>query len=201
MKYTIVIDPGHGGHDPGAPRRDSGPPAIPFLSEKTFEPIIEKEVVRKIGLYARRYLNDHYPDKFMVHITRRDDTFLTLQQRCNKAIDLNADLFISVHCNAFDEVDDTGPGVTGIETFYYWEDAKRFANILQGTVMETLMNHRDRGVKYGNFKVIRESVPEAVLLECEFIDEEIPARLLDKENTQRQYGVFIGESVREYFLT
>lgn len=189
MKYTILIDPGHGGQDSGAEGHFWSPDEEPVL-------VHEKDVNLNIGLYARRYLNDHYPDKFMVHMTRREDKFLTLQQRCDKSHEIDADLFLSVHCNSW-----TGKTVTGIETYYYYVDALPFARTVHFTMMETLNTHKDRGIKEARYYVIKNSVPEAVLIECEFLSNIQMAEWLNKENTQRQYGLFIGESVREYFLT
>jgi N-acetylmuramoyl-L-alanine amidase len=188
-----VVDPGHGGHDSGAIGRYS-PDAGGYNVT-----VLEKDVNLNIGLYARRYLLQNYPDNFLVMMTRKDDTYLTLQSRCEKAQQYEADLFISVHCNAFDEVDDTVPGVTGIETYYYWEDAKRFGNILQNNIIANFPDHKNRGLKKYRYYVVKNSVPEAVLLECEFIDE-MP-EWLNRENIQRRFGLFIGEAVRKYYLT
>lgn len=191
-----MLDPGHGGHDSGAMGMATAVTKNTNLGVETTlsNPIYEKDVNLNIAKYARRYLNTHYPDKFICYMTRTSDTFISLLDR----VIHNPDLFVSIHCNAFDEVDDTVPGVTGIETFYYWDDAKRFANILQRNMIQRFIHSKNRGVKQARYYVIRKGIPESVLFECEFIDEK--AEWLSQETIQRDYGLVIGESIREYFL-
>lgn len=82
---TVVIDPGHGGKDPGAPGADS----------KTSE----KHIVLKISKLLGEKIKNEYPDVKVVY-TRSGDTFPKLTDRIKIAHDNNADLFISIHCNA-----------------------------------------------------------------------------------------------------
>jgi len=185
-----MLDPGHGGEDSGAIGRviiDSGVASYD---------VHEKNVNLAIAKYVRRYLNQHYEDKFNCYMTRTGDTFISLSDRVIHGI--LPDLYVSIHCNSFDEVDDTEPGVTGIETFYYWDDAKRFANIVQRDLTNRWANCKNRGIKHGRYYVIRRGIPESVLIECEFIDEK--AEFLNQEIVQRDYGIVIGESIGEYFL-
>jgi len=189
MKFNIMLDPGHGGHDSGAVGE------IQIDGHVSYD-LKEKDVNLAIAKYARRYLNQYYSDNFSCYLTRSRDAFVTLSDRVKHGID--SDLYVSIHCNAFDEVDDTVPGVTGIETFYYWDDAKKFANILQRNVIQHFESCKNRGVKYARYYVIRKGIPESVLFECEFIDEK--AEWLEQNKIQRAYGIIIGESIREYFL-
>jgi N-acetylmuramoyl-L-alanine amidase len=92
---TVVIDPGHGGRDPGAVGRISK----------------EKDLVLAIGLKLRDYIQDNYKDVKVV-MTREDDTFLELFKRADIANKNNADLFISLHINA-----STNTQAHGTETF------------------------------------------------------------------------------------
>ncbi|MCP4114099.1 MAG: AMIN domain-containing protein [Desulfobacteraceae bacterium] len=80
----IVIDPGHGGKDPGAPG---------YLKN-----VWEKDVVLKISKRLAAKMRDRL--KCDVVLTRSTDTFLTLEERTAIANTRNADLFISLHCNA-----------------------------------------------------------------------------------------------------
>ena len=82
---TVVIDPGHGGKDPGAPGADS----------KTSE----KHIVLKISKLLGEKIKNEYPDVKVVY-TRSGDTFPKLTDRIRIAHENNADLFISIHCNA-----------------------------------------------------------------------------------------------------
>ena len=80
-RRTIVIDPGHGGKDPGA--SDNG--------------VVEKNVNLAVGLELERELLSR---GFNVVMTRRTDVYLKLQERTDIANEVNADLFVSVHVNA-----------------------------------------------------------------------------------------------------
>ena len=82
---TIVIDPGHGGHDPGCISADKK------TREKNVALDISQRLARKIG--------ESLPGVKVV-LTRSDDTFVTLSGRADVANDLGADLFISIHVNA-----------------------------------------------------------------------------------------------------
>lgn len=82
---TVVIDPGHGGKDPGAPGKTSA--------------TSEKHIVLKISKLLGQKIQAAYPDVKVVY-TRNNDVFLELKERVNVAKRNNADLFISVHCNS-----------------------------------------------------------------------------------------------------
>ena len=82
---TIVIDPGHGGKDPGAPGPNSANS--------------EKHIVLKISKLFGEKIRKEYPDMKVVY-TRNSDVFPKLADRVKTAHDHNADLFISIHCNS-----------------------------------------------------------------------------------------------------
>ena len=91
----IVIDPGHGGNDPGAIGRGG---------------LKEKDVVLRIG----RMLRDKLKKKgFQVFMTREDDTFIPLEERTAFANTKEADLFVSIHANASPK-----RSASGIETYF-----------------------------------------------------------------------------------
>lgn len=91
----VVIDAGHGGHDSGTLGRSSK----------------EKDVALKIALELGRIMNEYLPDVEIIY-TRKTDKFLDLKERARIANRENADLFISVHCNAA-----ANRSVFGTETF------------------------------------------------------------------------------------
>ena len=91
----VVIDAGHGGHDSGTLGRSSK----------------EKDVALKIALELGRIMNEYLPDVEIIY-TRKSDKFLDLKERARIANRENADLFISVHCNAAGN-----RSVYGTETF------------------------------------------------------------------------------------
>ena len=94
----IVIDPGHGGKDPG--NLGTG------RYKKT-----EKHIALDISLLFGRYVNEAYPDIEIIYTRKTNDKFLELRERTELANNNNADLFISIHCDAFTNPNAYGAGV------------------------------------------------------------------------------------------
>ena len=186
-KHNVLLDPGHGGHDPGAIGR--------YLENDIQIDVEEKDVNLAVALYARKYLLQYYSDMFNVRLTRHTDKYVSLKERCEKAEDVDADLFKSIHCNSYSD-----QTVTGFETFYYFQDAFKFADMLQKNMGVSFVNGIGRGIKPARFYVIKYSVPNAVLFECEFLSNPEKAWWLNKLTIKRDFGLVIGETVREYFL-
>ncbi len=95
QRRVVVIDPGHGGHDPGA---------IGFMQIK------EKDVVLAIAKRLANYLEED--GRFRVIMTRKDDTFIHLHERANIALRNKADLFISIHADAHPQRSPEARGTT-----------------------------------------------------------------------------------------
>lgn len=93
----IVIDPGHGGHDTGT----IGPHGL-----------MEKDLCLDVALRLGRLIEDKLPGAEVVY-TRKDDTFIPLEQRTAMANDAKADLFISIHANSSHD-----HAARGVETYY-----------------------------------------------------------------------------------
>lgn len=150
-ELTIVLDPGHGGKDPGA--LGNG--------------LREKDVVLDISLRAKKYFQG---TPINVKLTRETDVFVELQDRVKFAKQQKADMFVSVHANALNG------SASGIETFYY--SATRNANVKESKALATYIQKRmleawklpDRGVKTQSLHVIRENTMPATLIEVGFID-------------------------------
>lgn len=82
-EFVVVIDPGHGGRDPGAVGRYSH----------------ESDIALEISLRAGNYIEENIPNVKVIY-TRTTDMFLELYRRAQIANESHADLFISIHCNA-----------------------------------------------------------------------------------------------------
>ena len=95
---VVVIDAGHGGADPGN------------LGTKRYR-TTEKEVTLDVALLLRKYISERFPDVKIV-MTRERDEYPPLQRRVAMANETQADLFISIHCDAFDN-----PQARGSSTF------------------------------------------------------------------------------------
>ena len=160
----ICIDPGHGGEDSGA----MGPGGLR-----------ESEAALSMSRYIRRGLLDQGED---VIVTRDADHFVSLAGRCELANEENADLFVSIHCNAF-----TNPRAAGYEvwTSRGVTDADRIAELLFqsiGGVFPKLkprmdLTDGDHDKESGFAVLVGTSMP-AVLIETAFISNLIEERWL-----------------------
>jgi len=154
---VIVLDPGHGGEDPGA---------VGFALQ-------EKDLTLDIALRTRSSLASY---KCSVYLTRDSDNDLSLADRAALANNLGASCFLSIHINA--------GGGTGFESYIYTASSK--STTLQQVVHAALMNYyslssfSDRGKKRANFAVLRLSKAPAILLENLFIDKQRDAASLAK---------------------
>lgn len=113
-KFTVVLDPGHGGHDAGT---------VGTGRRK----IYEKHVVLKVALKLEKLLNENMDD-VRVLLTRRTDVYPRFIDRVNTANKNDADIFISIHCNSVENVKRDGPRVRGAET-YVMATQKAAANL------------------------------------------------------------------------
>jgi len=155
----IVIDPGHGGKDPGA------------IGTKT--KTTESELVLKTAFILKKQLE---AKGFKVYLTRDKDEYVDLYQRPNIANKLNADLFVSIHINAF-----TNPDAEGIEVLYADDgirDNYSFAKITQGYLISYL-NRVDRGVRNRpRLVVLKNTHMPAILTELGFLTNEKEEEML-----------------------
>ena len=209
---TVVIDPGHGGKDPGA---------INNLQVR------EKSVVLELSLMLRDLLVSR---GYNVRLTRESDIYLPLRERTRKATMQGADLFISIHANAA-----THRGASGVETYYLDlasdETARRtatrensgagysikeldtlVAKILKESksvesrqlarcVQAELVNSTkaiDRGVKHAPFVVLIGTKVPAILIEVGFLSHTIEAKKLTKKAYQRSIAEAIARGIDRY---
>ncbi|GIP57927.1 N-acetylmuramoyl-L-alanine amidase family protein [Paenibacillus woosongensis] len=147
----VFIDAGHGGKDPGAVANG----------------LQEKDIVLAVSLGVKRQLELQY-EAVQVLLSRNTDVHLTLKERTDKANAADADLLLSIHCNA-------GGGAGGYETFRYTSASSAstsFQNVLHAEMLAALKPYGviDRGKKSKNLHMVRESKMPAVLTENLFID-------------------------------
>ena len=178
---TIVIDPGHGGSDFGA---------------IGFSGLREKVVNISVAQQLVALLNQAGANVFM---TRSGDQSVSHQQRMDLANSSNADLFVSIHANAF-----TNPESNGTESHYCAENdyssANRFlAHQLQRELVSVL-NLRNRGVKSSNFYVLKNTEMPAALVELAFISNQAEEAILGNAQSQADCAGALFRGIEAYLL-
>ena len=168
---TVVIDAGHGGKDPGA------------VGKKSMEKNITLSVAKKTG----DYIKQNCPDVNVIY-TRSGDTFVSLLRRAQIANEKDADLFISIHCNANDS-----PQPCGVETFVMG-DHRNAANLEVAKLENASILYEDNAEEnYGNFNP---NSPEAYIMLNFFQSEYKNASLDFAEHIQNQLVKRVGRKDR-----
>lgn len=172
-KIKVFIDCGHGGNDPGACNGYNK----------------EKNITLPVGLLVKENLEKI--GKFDVKMSRDYDTYITLEQRSKLANNWGADIFISIHCNSSDN-----KTANGVETFCYKFKYRKLADAINNGILDYI-NINNRGVKEGNFHVIRETKMAACLTELAFISNTNDLNGL--LSYQREFALGITKGILSYY--
>ena len=223
---TVVIDPGHGGKDPGC---------IGYSKSK------EKDVVLSIALKLGEYIKNNFPDMKVIY-TRKDDRFIEVYKRADIANDNKADLFISIHCNAcrssiahgaetwvmginkneanlsvakrenaavlmeedytakYSGFDPNSPEANIIFTLYqnaFLEQGLNIASKVQKQLTGTL-GIFDRGVKQAGFLVLYRTTMPSILIETGFLSNKNEEKFLTSEKNQQDVALSIYKAFEQY---
>jgi len=143
--HTVVIDPGHGGHDLGASTRWGG---------------AEKNAALETALRLDSKLRDA---GFHTVLTRDNDTFIQLNDRARISNAQDNAIFIAIHYNQTNS-----RAIHGAETYYRSSVSRELAERIQRAI-STLPGAISRGVKTANFRVLKRNEYPAVLVECGFL--------------------------------
>tara|TARA_A100001234_G_scaffold182136_1_gene165021 strand:+ start:123 stop:1208 length:1086 start_codon:yes stop_codon:yes gene_type:complete len=177
-KFYVVIDPGHGGTDPGAIGVGG---------------IRETDVVLEVSKIVEKLL---YKKGVKVSLTRRNEVDLDLPPRVSLANNTNADIFVSIHANA-----SRGKrrDINGLETFYFrgWR-GRLLAKKIQKQILRVSPGSPDRGVKQGRFYVIKNTSMPAVLVEIGFLTGRLDSRRLEKNAHRKRIAYAIAKGILEY---
>ncbi|EEB73171.1 N-acetylmuramoyl-L-alanine amidase [Thermococcus sp. AM4] len=173
--YTICVDAGHGGTDPGAVANG----------------VQEKDINLAIALKVAKLLEE---DGAKVVLTRDGDYFVTLSGRVQIANSAGCDIFISIHANA-------GPSsASGFEVYHYYGSTR--GNLLATYVDEEIAKEiplKNRGVKEAGFYVIKYTKMPAILIETGFVTNTYDVSIITDENYQWKYAYAILHGVQRYF--
>lgn len=212
---TIVIDPGHGGKDPGA----------------VYNGLKEKDIVLEISKYLYEYLKAD-PD-LNIHLTRNKDVFIPLEERTAIANKLKADIFVSIHANAA-----KNKAATGLETFVFnvtndraalevaalenqattksisdlqgiLKDILKYSKLeesvsLAGSVQSCLVKNvkaaskQNLGVKQAPFYVLVGATMPAILVETGFLSNNDDASKLKSSAYRKKVAKGIYDGIKEY---
>jgi len=180
LKPLIILDAGHGGVDEGA-------------KVSTF---MEKKLTLATSLLIKKHLEEM---NYRVIMTRNRDVYLPLQRRVSIANKTKGSLFVSVHFNSSPSTE-----AKGVEIFYF--DSKelwrtRASKRLAGCILQRIVQQTDavsRGIKQGNFHVIRETDMPAVLVEGGFMtNKEERGNLREKAYLDR-IAVGVAQGIDRY---
>lgn len=174
-KFTVVIDPGHGGADPGAHRYT----------------VREKDLTLKVAKKLETLL---IAQNINVVMTRSYDKTLSLTQRANIANKYKNSLFVSIHFNAALKGMES---VNGIETFYMSSRGKKLANTIQKELLKKL-NAGDRKIKFNKYKVLEKTHSPAVLVECGFISNYRERQYCNRSWYQSLCASAIAKGIMQY---
>lgn len=154
-----IIDPGHGGIDPGAIGSTG---------------LMEKDVTLKIALKVGKLLTDR---GLHINYTRVDDKTLSLSARANIANNSKAKYVVSIHINAAEN-----KKATGTESFSFKEgtEGEKLAKSINDNLVKAI-GLPNRGVKVANFAILRETNMPAALTEVSFISNPSEEALLRDE--------------------
>lgn len=173
-RIVVMIDPGHGGKDPGAI-------GIGGLREK--------DVILPISQQVAALLQQQGIQAVM---TRSDDRFISLEGRVQMARQARANVFVSIHANS---ISLRRPDVNGVETYYF--SSQRLAEAIHSSMLQSL-NVRDRGVRRARFYVLRNNSIPAVLVEVGYVTGAGDAPKLASPAFQRQMAEAIARGILLY---
>ncbi|GAB6138856.1 N-acetylmuramoyl-L-alanine amidase [Halanaerobaculum tunisiense] len=176
----IVVDPGHGGMDPGA----IGP-----------EGVKEKTVNYQIAAKVNRLFQQ---EGFRTQLTRDQDQFQTLANRSQQANNWGADAFVSIHANSNPRAE-----ISGSSTYAHWYASEKnwaLAWYVQSELQQ-VAGLMDKGLKAANFSVLRKTEMPAILVETAFLSNPREEELLASDDFQQQVAQGIVAGIKEYFAS
>lgn len=194
-KATVILDPGHGGEDPGAVSNYSG--------------IAEKDINLRIAQLLRELLEE---DDYRVIMTRQEDVLnykpgtknITEKRRQDltgrrKLIDSSgADIVVSIHLNKFED-----PKYYGAQAFYPpgSAESERLAVCVQDALRENVdpSNNRKALVQQKRIVILRDLVVPTALVECGFLSNSQEEALLRTTDYQEKIAKALKKGIGQYF--
>ncbi|MHA7831284.1 MAG: N-acetylmuramoyl-L-alanine amidase family protein [Flagellimonas sp.] len=184
QKPIVVIDPGHGGPDSGAIGTNE---------------ILEKDVVLDIAKQCLQLNRSLFHDSLEVYLTRYTDTLVSLADRTKLAKALRADFFVSIHCNQA-----SNKKAQGFEIFLFHEEVDGESYAVASNLADQLQQRLgiyDRGIKYANFQVLRDTQGHcpSLLMETGFISNAVEANHTQKMESRTAIALALLQSLIKTF--
>lgn len=195
QEFSVFLDPGHGGTDPGA----------------TAGAYLESDLNLAVAKKVQSLLLDR---GYTIYMSRNSDTSVELLERSKMANNLNADIFVSIHTNS---TGTTSTSVNGIESYFYEIDPTypskinagmatnpdRIAKSLElaSLIQEKMIAYTgaaNRGTDGADFSVVRESAMPATLLEIGFINNSSERQKLFTDSYQNILAKSIADGIDAY---
>ncbi len=178
-RVLVMIDPGHGGKDPGA----IGPSGLREVD------VILPVAKRVAAILERQGIS--------VKMTRDSDYFVGLDERVTMSREAGATLFVSIHANSIDN----RPDVNGLETYHY-NLGQSFAETVHSTVVDYINKNgfyiADRRVRSARFLVLRKSSIPAILVETGYLTSDVEAARLRRDDYQKVMAEAIAKGIVQY---
>lgn len=176
---TIIVDPGHGGKDPGA-----GSVGYSDRVEKVLNLDIAQELARRLKTKGAN-----------VVMTRNDDVFIELDDRAAMADSHNADLLVSIHCDSHSNRFISGATVYTARN-RSWKSYKVAQNIVKSF---NDSNIECRGIRESDFRVLAKHSRPSVLVECGYLTNAYEARELNNRWYRRKIAKTLAEAIADSF--
>ena len=184
QKKVVVIDPGHGGTDSGAIGVNG---------------IYEKDVVLNVAKEVLKLNKSLFDIELDIYLTRYNDTLISLSDRSRLAKSLKADVFVSLHCNA------SRNNSRGMEVYVHNSNNKKSIALAVSVLKENTqkLGFEKRGVKFGNFQVLRETISScpSVLVEMGFMTNADEVDYFLKPKNIRAMALAVLMGVMDYLYT
>lgn len=169
--HTVVLDAGHGAHDPGAR-------ALSGMSEKA---VALDTAIRVRKILERRGMR--------VVMTRSTDVFIPLSKRVAVSNRIRGSIFVSIHYNWV-----RYPSGHGVETFWYSRHSERLAANIQRDLARSYRT-ANRGIKHRGFYVIKNNSRPAVLVECGFLSNPSDNRVAQSSSGRQKIADAIARGI------
>lgn len=188
-RYTIVIDPGHGGNDPGKI-------GINDVSEKDVNLAISLELKEILEQNDCRVVMTRQKDEALYQAGDTNKKVADLRARCQMINDSGADAVISIHQNSF-----TAESSRGAQVFYRAssQEGKKLADILQTQLVSGLDPDNRRVAKANSdYFMLKNTTATMVIVECGFLSNSKEAELLTQASYQRRVAWAVALGVLQY---